>query len=142
MARDSGSERLLILSAFLGAKGVGLGALGAHALNAKLVERGMLDSWRTAILYQLFHAVAVMGVCALCEASNSGSREEQRLKTAGNLLGYGSLVFSGSIYLLCFGIGPKKILGPSTPIGGLMMLSGWVMLGLRPSVEDSLSKSS
>lgn len=138
--RDSGSERLLMLSAFLGAKGVGLGALGAHALNAKLIERGMLDSWRTAILYQLFNAVAVMGVCALCEASNS-PKEEARLKTAGNLLGFGSLVFSGSIYMLCFGIGPKKILGPSTPIGGLMMLSGWVMLGLRPSIEDSQSKS-
>ena len=41
----------------------------------------------------------------------------------------GTVLFSGSIYLLTLDIGPKKILGPITPVGGLLLMSGWVMIG-------------
>ncbi|KAL7581483.1 hypothetical protein ACA910_022053 [Epithemia clementina (nom. ined.)] len=131
------TERLIQLSSVLGATGVGLGALGAHALQKKLVERGMLESWRTANLYHLFHATAILGVAALhayCQQKTSSLPSNtvnggSRLETAGYLMGIGSLLFSGSIYLLCLDIGPKKVLGPTTPIGGLLMLGGWGVLG-------------
>ena len=42
----------------------------------------------------------------------------------------GTAFFSGSIYLLCLDFGPKKLLGPMTPIGGSMMIAGWVMVGM------------
>lgn len=42
----------------------------------------------------------------------------------------GTAMFSGSIYLLCLDIGPKPIWGPMTPIGGSLMIAGWVMVGM------------
>jgi uncharacterized membrane protein YgdD (TMEM256/DUF423 family) len=120
------SDSLLTqLAAFLGATGVGLGAFGAHALKDTLAKRAMLDNWRTAVLYQLFHAAAIVGVSALHEQKPS-----DRLARAGQLLSFGTVLFSGSIYCLCLDIGPKKIVGPTTPLGGLVMITGWIMLGL------------
>lgn len=46
------------------------------------------------------------------------------------MMAVGAAIFSGSIYCLCLDVGPKKILGPITPIGGLLMISGWVMVGM------------
>ena len=134
MSSSEGSNGAFLKQAasFLGASGVALGALGAHALQPKLVERGVVESWRTAVLYQLFHATTVLGVAALVESSSSSNdpAATARLQRAGQYIAVGTTLFSGSIYLLCFGIGPKKVVGPTTPIGGLVMLSGWVMLGL------------
>lgn len=127
MSGEGQNPYLKQVASLLGASGVVLGAMGAHGLHSKLVERGMLENWRTAVLYQLFHATAVLGVSALCETSSSP--HDLRLKRAGQLLTLGTTMFCGSIYLLCFEIGPKKILGPATPIGGMVMISGWVMLG-------------
>ena len=122
-------DTLRQLASLLGVTSVGLGALGAHAFHDKLVQRKMLDAWRTAILYQLFHATAVLGVSALCSAQDEGS--SSKLALAGKVMAYGSVLFSGSIYMLCFNIGPKRLLGPMTPIGGFLMVGGWVMLGLN-----------
>uniref|UniRef100_A0A7S2Y953 DUF423 domain-containing protein n=1 Tax=Entomoneis paludosa TaxID=265537 RepID=A0A7S2Y953_9STRA len=122
---SSSSDRLLQLSSLLGSTGVALGALGAHALKDTLSARpGILDNWRTAILYQLFHATAILGVAVL-----NAQKPQPRLENAGYMMGVGSAMFSGSIYLLCLQIGPKKILGPTTPLGGLIMLGGWGLLG-------------
>lgn len=125
----NGAVFLRQTASFLGASGVALGALGAHALQPKLLERGTLQSWQTAVLYQLFHAATVLGVAALCESSSSDPVASARLERAGRLIAFGTTMFSGSIYMLCFGIGPKRVFGPTTPLGGLVMLSGWVMLG-------------
>lgn len=121
------ANQLRQAAAFLGTTGVGLGALGAHALHKTLVKRGMLEPYKTANLYQLFHACALVGMASLIKNS-PGS--EKSLGRAGQLMAVGSTMFSGSIYLLCFGIGPSKIIGPITPIGGFLMLGGWICLGL------------
>jgi uncharacterized membrane protein YgdD (TMEM256/DUF423 family) len=42
----------------------------------------------------------------------------------------GTLLFSGSIYFLTLDIGPRKILGPITPLGGLLLIGGWTMVGI------------
>ena len=121
------SDTLRRIASILGASGVTLGAMGAHALKDKLTQRNMLASWNTAILYQLFHATTLVGVSALCSAQPEKAKS---LAKAGKLMAVGNLMFSGSIFCLCFGIGPKKLLGPVTPLGGLFMIGGWVMLGL------------
>jgi uncharacterized membrane protein YgdD (TMEM256/DUF423 family) len=119
-------DTLRQIAAFLGATGVSLGAMGAHALQRTLTERNMLESYKTGVLYHLIHAVAVLGVSAYARSDPNNPY----LLKAGQAMGVGTCMFSGSIYLLCFGIGPKKILGPTTPLGGLLMIGGWVMLGL------------
>lgn len=118
---DADGNLLIKIAAFFGATGVGLGAIGAHALKATLTKRGTLDSWNVATHYQLAHAIALLGL-----AANS----DKISPTAGKLLAIGTTMFSGSIYGLSLGIGPRAILGPTTPIGGLLLISGWAMVGL------------
>lgn len=103
------------LAAFLGSTGVALGALGAHALQSRLTGT-KLESWKTAVLYQLVSATALLGM---------------QNEKAGQLIAVGCTMFSGSIYCLCLDIGPKKLLGPTTPLGGLCMIAGWVWLGFN-----------
>jgi uncharacterized membrane protein YgdD (TMEM256/DUF423 family) len=118
-------------AAILGASGVAFGAFGAHALKDTLTKGGHVENWKTAVAYQLFHATALIGVSALARiADTTDDTNPNRLMRAGQCMTMGSLLFSGSIYGLCLSMGPKKVLGPTTPIGGLLMISGWVLLGL------------
>ena len=133
----TGSIHLKQWASLLGASGVGLGAMGAHALKKTFDKKpGSVEHWKTAVAYQLFHAVAIIGIGALHEnqlsTSSNKIRQSSPLCTyqlAGQIMAMGSLFFSGSIYLLVLDIGPKKLLGPVTPIGGLLLIAGWTVLG-------------
>jgi uncharacterized membrane protein YgdD (TMEM256/DUF423 family) len=107
-------QRLLIAAGILGFTGVGLGAFGAHGLKATLETGNQLETWKTAVFYQLVHAVALL---ALANWPNPAARKIGWCWIAGVLL------FSGSLYGLALG-GPK-ILGPVTPLGGVAFLAGW-----------------
>ena len=141
------SESLQQYAAALGASGVALGAFGAHALKDSLTKGNHTETWRTAVAYQLFHATALLGVSALAATRNSSSGAagddkndgQLLLLKAGQCMAFGTLLFSGSLYGLSLSIGPKKILGPTTPIGGLLMISGWVMLGMASGGGSSSS---
>jgi uncharacterized membrane protein YgdD (TMEM256/DUF423 family) len=119
------TARLLIqLAAVFGGLGVAIGAFGAHALHDMLVKAGRADTFDTAVRYQFYHALAALAVGALWAA-----RPELRsLGTTGVLWLGGIVVFSGSLYALCF-TGITK-LGAVAPIGGLLFLAGWVSLAL------------
>ena len=115
---------LLQLAALLGGLGVAIGAFGAHALHDTLVRTGRADTFETAVRYQFYHTLAVLAVGVLWAA-----RPELRsLGTTGALWLGGIVVFSGSLYALCF-TGVTK-LGAVAPIGGLLFLAGWVSLAL------------
>lgn len=120
-SNGSTSDWLRKAAALLGASGVALGAIGAHAFKDTLNKRGTLSNWQTATVYQLFHASALLGLAAQGDSVKP---------LAGQLLAAGTTMFSGSIYCLCLGIGPKALLGPTTPLGGLLMIGGWVVAGL------------
>ncbi|MEZ5301547.1 MAG: DUF423 domain-containing protein [Verrucomicrobiales bacterium] len=109
--------RLAALLAFLG---VSLGAFGAHALKETLTESGHLEAWKTAVLYQMVHAVAML---ALAIADRPAFRVPYGLFAAGIAL------FSGSIYGLC--LTDLKFLGPITPIGGVLFLVGWAWVAVK-----------
>lgn len=126
---DAVADVLRRYASFLGATGVAAGAFGAHALKDVLNNKGAMENWRTAVMYQLFHATALLGVSALA-GEKVKDKANPNFATGGNLLAFGTVLFSGSIYCLCLGAGPKRILGPTTPIGGLMMIAGWAMLGM------------
>ena len=115
------ADALRRYAAVLGATGVAAGAFGAHALKDTLIQRGGAENWRTAVLYQLVHAVAVLSL------SNS-KVNTSNAALSGKLMTVGTVLFSGSIYMLSLGIGPKRFLGPTTPIGGLCMIAGWVSI--------------
>ncbi len=113
--------------------GVALGAFGAHGLNSMLVERGMLDVWKTAVEYQLTHAVALLALAAWVNADGrqAGGRQGARRRLLGwaaGCWGVGVALFSGSLYVLAL-VGPRWI-GPVTPVGGVALLTGWVLVAV------------
>ncbi|GAB3848931.1 DUF423 domain-containing protein [Hymenobacter terrigena] len=113
---------MIQLAAIFGGLGVAIGAFGAHALHDILVKAGRADTFETAVRYQFYHALAALAVGVLW-----ASRPELRsLGTTGVLWLGGIVVFSGSLYALCF-TGVTK-LGAVAPIGGLLFLAGWVSL--------------
>ena len=112
----------LMLAAFFGFTGVGLGAFAAHGLKNRLTPE-YLAIFHTGVTYQLVHALALFGV-ALLAAHLPG----RLVMWAGVSFSIGILLFSGSLYLLAtIGIGK---LGIITPFGGLAFLIGWLCLGL------------
>ena len=115
---------LLQLAALLGGLGVAIGAFGAHALRPMLEASGRFDTFETAVRYQFYHALALLAVAILWAL-----RPELRgLGLTGGLWLGGVLLFSGSLYLLCF-TGITK-LGAVAPVGGLLLLAGAVLLAL------------
>jgi len=114
----------LLAAGVLGLSGVALGAMGAHALRAALMERGMMQSWETAARYHIFHAVALLGLAAWARAS--GDESNRLLVWTARCWTSGVVLFSASIYWLALG-GPRW-LGPVTPVGGVALMIGWLML--------------
>lgn len=117
----------LIAGAILGATGVVLGAFGAHGLQ-RLVGPQQLDTWDTAVLYQLTHALLLVAMVSLTNVL-----EQTQSKSLNTLFGAsilfiltGTLLFSGSLYLLVLD-GPRW-LGPVTPLGGTLLILGWLLL--------------
>ena len=106
-------------AALFGALGVGLGAFGAHGLEARLTP-DRLAVWTTAVDYHLLHAVALLALALYTRATGA--------KIRGPATGFtlGILLFSGSLYALALG-GPR-LLGPVTPLGGLCFIAGWLAL--------------
>ena len=98
--------------------GVALGAFGAHGLKTTLEATGGLENWKTAVLYQLVHAVALLAIAP---------RTEPAARTIGRCWVIGIVLFSGSLYALALGV-PAKFIWPVTPLGGLALLLGWARL--------------
>jgi uncharacterized membrane protein YgdD (TMEM256/DUF423 family) len=112
----------LMLAAFFGFTGVGLGAFAAHGLKSRLTPE-YLAIFHTGVTYQLVHTLALLGVALLA------TQIPGRLVTwAGASFAIGILLFSGSLYVLTL-TGISK-LGIVTPFGGLFFLIGWLCLGL------------
>lgn len=112
----------LMLAAFFGFTGVGLGAFAAHGLKSRLTAE-YLAIFHTGVLYQLIHALALLGVAVLA------AQLPGRLVTwAGFSFALGIVLFSGSLYVLTL-TGFSK-LGIITPFGGLAFLVGWALLGV------------
>lgn len=116
----------LLAGSLLGALGVGLGAFGAHALRQMLETSNRLDTFETAVKYQFYHALALIAVGMLMHQF-----PEKNLSAAGWSFLVGTLIFSGSLYIICFtGI---KAFGAITPIGGVAMIAGWLLLAWQVS---------
>lgn len=106
-------------AAILGASGVALGAFGAHGLRKTVTEPDRLSTWETAARYQLIHAAALV---ALSASTRRMSPYVASLWTAGTVM------FSGSLYCLALNKERFKVLGPVTPLGGLLIIGGWLAL--------------
>ena len=122
------NKMILIKGAILGMIAVLGGAFGAHALK-EILSPEHLDSFKTGVRYQMIHAVVLLFLFILLNKF-----ESKQFKIAAHFIFWGVILFSGSIYLLTLkniiGLEVLKFAGPITPIGGLLIISGWLFIVL------------
>lgn len=117
-------SKFLSAAGFHGAVAVGFGAWAAHGAEAFLPPQA-IDWVKTGASYQLWHALALLGIAAFLHASPP--RLAVRLVTISGLAFFlGALLFSGSLYLLAWD-GPSFVVY-LTPIGGGLLILGWLLL--------------
>lgn len=115
------TERLFfVLGALSACIGVALGAFAAHGLKSRL-GADLLATFEVGVRYQMFHALGLLAV-AWAHSRWPGPF----IVASGWLLVAGTLLFSGSLYLLA--LSGARWLGPITPLGGLAFLAGWLCL--------------
>ena len=115
------NKNLIIWGSSLAVLGVVLGAFAAHILDKQLSEDELM-SFQTGVRYQIYHALAIL-ISAVLPLKN--------IRICSKLFVWGTLLFSGYIYLLTL----DQIMGVNfsglgwiTPIGGLVLIAGWLQL--------------
>jgi uncharacterized membrane protein YgdD (TMEM256/DUF423 family) len=109
-----------ITATLSGALAVALGAFGAHALREMLQQSNRLETWQTAVQYQFWHTLALMLIALL------GQQTHLPVQSGALAITAGTVIFSGSLYLLC--LSGLKWLGAITPIGGVLLILGWLLI--------------
>ena len=115
------AKLFITLGSLSGMLAVVFGAFGAHGLRNRLDDYYM-GVFETAVQYHFYHALALLGVGIIALSQP----QTVMLKSAGWLFLLGTLVFSGSLYLLA--LTGTKWLGAITPLGGLAFIAGWACL--------------
>lgn len=113
-----------IFGAAFGLLAVILGAFGAHALKKKFTVEQQ-QSFETGVRYQMYHAIVLLLFPYAVDAST------ELVQAITILFTLGTILFSFSIYGLCLSaaFGKKlRVLGPVTPLGGLLLVGGWFLL--------------
>ena len=117
------NNKLISIAALLAFLAVALGALSAHTLN-ELLTTEKLNSFETGVRYQFYHSLALLIIGLNANKLNATA-------LIGKFMLIGIVFFSFSIYLLSLqeliGIN-LSILGPITPIGGLLLMISWLIL--------------
>ena len=117
-------RKIISTGAILGMTAIILGAFGAHALK-KVLSIEELSTFETGVRYQMYHALFLMLIGIINELSQKAK------KIIYNLVVFGVLLFSGSIYLLATNSLTSfdfKVIGFITPIGGLLLILAWGVL--------------
>ncbi|MEO1013415.1 MAG: DUF423 domain-containing protein [Bacteroidota bacterium] len=121
-------NRTIFLTGILfGILAIVLGAFGAHGLE-HLLHQESLETFKTGVQYQMYHALLL-----LLLGSTSLISEKKKKWTFYCIL-FGLIFFSFSIYLLATNTLTTfnfKVLGPITPLGGLLLITGWTILGFQ-----------
>lgn len=113
------------MGAISGLISVAAGAFGAHGLKARLSPE-LLQVFETGARYQLVHALLLCLVGALGGYLGKAGGASGLLSTCGGLLVAGTVLFSGSLYVLA--LTGQRWLGAVTPLGGLCFMAAWALL--------------
>ncbi|MFK7823365.1 MAG: DUF423 domain-containing protein [Oligoflexales bacterium] len=112
---------LVLMSSLFGALAVAFGAFGAHGLKGRVSEAD-LQIYDLAVRYQMYHALALLGLGLV-----ASKLDHPALNISGICFCVGIFLFSGSLYtIVASGI---RWFGAITPIGGLALIAGWLILG-------------
>lgn len=121
------NKQIIITASVFGMLAVIAGAFGAHGLKAYL-DATQLEVWHTAVQYQFYHVFALLFLSTFAHTKN------RLINASYYFFTFGIVFFSGSLYLLAcrdlIGISWLWIMGPITPIGGLLFIIGWATLAI------------
>jgi len=119
------NRRIILTASFFGAVAVILGAFGAHSLK-NVLSADQLAIWTKGIEYQFYHTFALLFL------STFGRFRTKLVDFAYYSFTVGILFFSGSLYLLAtrgiLNLNWVNVIGPITPLGGLLLVTGWIFL--------------
>tara|TARA_R110000868_G_scaffold140690_2_gene356614 strand:+ start:6608 stop:7000 length:393 start_codon:yes stop_codon:yes gene_type:complete len=121
------NKTIFVTGLFFGLTAVLLGAFGAHGLE-KMLDATAIGTFETGVKYQMYHALFLM----ILGGFNLLAEERKRL--VYYFIVAGIVFFSFSIYLLATNALTSfdfKKIALLTPIGGLLLVTGWILLGIR-----------
>lgn len=121
------NKNVLILGVILGGLSVMFGAFGAHGLK-ELISAESIKVFETGVRYQMYHALLLLFV------GNSNVLSNKTKQILFYLILLGVIFFSGSLYALSTNVLTAfdfKIIGFVTPIGGLFLISAWILLLIK-----------
>ena len=112
----------LVTAGLLGAIAIALGAFGAHGLKERfaLIPEAA-GWWETATFYLLTHAVAIGAIAS-------------RSVWPARLWAVGAAIFAATLYAMA--LGAPRWFGAITPIGGSLLIAGWVVLAWTARKES------
>jgi uncharacterized membrane protein YgdD (TMEM256/DUF423 family) len=114
------NKLFLKTGAILAGLSIALGAFGAHAFNKPLIKAGNLETYETAARYQMYGALTLILVGILTDKI-----PHKFITWAGYAFIIGTIIFSGSLYLIC--VTGVKMWGAVAPIGGASLMVGWIL---------------
>ena len=116
------AKNILVLGGLLMALGVVFGAVGTHALRARLTP-DQLGVFETAVRYHLYNALGllVIGAVAL-------SATPPLLRWSANLIAVGIVLFSGALYAAS--LGAPRFIHVLPPFGGVALIAGWILFAV------------
>lgn len=118
------NRQIVITASILGMLGVIAGAFAAHGLKQYLNGQ-QLEIWHTGVQYQFYHVFALLFLSTF-------TADHKLIRASYYLFTFGIIFFSGSLYLLAcresLGWEWLAIMGPVTPIGGLLFIAGWATM--------------
>jgi uncharacterized membrane protein YgdD (TMEM256/DUF423 family) len=127
-ALPTAAQRSIAAGALLAALAVVAGAFAAHALRARLAPEA-LALVDTAARYQLMHALALVAIGLL-----QAIRPSFAAKLSAGAFTAGVILFCGSLYALAFGA--PRFLGMVAPVGGTLLIAGWLLLATAAFVRS------
>jgi uncharacterized membrane protein YgdD (TMEM256/DUF423 family) len=96
-----------------------------------MVTEDKLQIFETGVRYQFMHAMALITLAIYCNQRILSIKEQKRIEWAAHFFIAGTLLFSGSLYLLTLLSASNhpliRFIGPITPIGGLSFMLGWFL---------------
>ncbi len=120
------SRRILLTASLSGAIAVMFGAFGAHTLK-NVLSAGALEIWAKGVEYQFYHTFALLFLSRFAASGNDKLTDWSYI-----FFTLGIVFFSGSLYLLAtrevLNLGFVSAIGPITPVGGLCLILGWLLL--------------
>lgn len=121
-------KNLIIVAGILAAIAIALGAFGAHGLK-EVLTADQLSNFQTGVHYHFYHVFALLFIALL-----SAHLPEVNFRWVARFFLIGIACFSGSLYLISTASLhsiPTGILGPITPLGGILFVAGWLVLAIK-----------